>query len=250
MRTGIGVVLIAFLVTAVPNLGLCASPAHIQAHVTLSGQALGRTLANQDLLLEAWEEGAKIRADLLDSDGVPTRSAIVRKDLGKLYLIEHKGQTFQEMAYPPPPNAIDYSKIPTLSTILRFGLFKNAAVTLQETDNTRLIRNYRCTGYTMDVVEGRNKSNAAIWASTQVSADKLLGLEPEVIVRLAPQAYQRLVRDILASYTEIEGFPIEASVELGAVRLAGGSFRWELLMYDRTRAPLGAYDPPKGYAAE
>jgi len=59
MRTGIWVVFIVFLTTVVPSLGLCASPAHIQAHVTLNGQALGRTLADQDLLLEAWEEGAK-----------------------------------------------------------------------------------------------------------------------------------------------------------------------------------------------
>lgn len=250
MRLSIAGAFGVFLAFFVPGLASSAPLAHIQARVVLEGQALGRSLANQEIILEAWEDGSKIRADLLNSEGAPTRSAIVRKDLGKLYLVEHKGQTFQEMAYPPPPNAIDYAKIPTLSTILRFGLFKNATVTLQKTGNTRLIRNYRCTGYTMEVAEGRNKANAEIWASTQVSADKLFGLEPAVIVSLAPKDYQGLVRQALEAYTKIEGFPVKASMKASATRLAEGSLDWELISYDRTKAPLGAYDPPKGYAVK
>jgi hypothetical protein len=224
--------------------------AHIRAQLSIKGQALGRTLADQQLLLEAWEDGAKIRADLLDAKGIPTRSAIVRKDLGRLYLIEHKDQSYQERPYPPPPGLIDYGQIPVLSVLIRMVLFKNGNVSLQESGNTRLIKNYRCTGYRLEVVEGRNTLSAEIWASPQIDADKLLGLEPAAIVSLAPQAYQRLVRDVLAAYSEIEGFPVEAGVQASATQFAGGSFRWELLSYDRTKAPLGAYEPPANYAFE
>ena len=250
MRLSIAGAFGVFLAFFVPGLASSAPLAHIQARVVLEGQALGRSLANQEIFLGAWEDGSKIRADLLNPEGAPTRSAIVRKDLGKLYLIEHKDQAYQEMAYPPPPDVIDYGKIPVLSTLLRFGLFKKATVTLQEVSGTQLIKNYRCSGYKMDIAEGRNKINAEIWANTQITADKLFGLEPAVIVSLAPKDYQGLVRQVLEVYTKIEGFPVEASMKASATRLAGGSLGWELISYDRTKAPLGAYDPPKGYAVK
>lgn len=243
-------VLAVFLTMVLVKPVLSVPLAHIQAQLSMKGQALGSTLADQQVFLEAWEDGAKIRADLLDAKGIPTRSAIVRKDLGRLYLIEHEDQGYQERPYPPPSGLIDYGQIPVLSVLIRLGLFKNGNVRLQESGGTRLINNYRCTGYKLEVTEGRNTLSAEIWASPQINADKLFGLESAVIVSLAPQAYQRLVRDVLASYTDIEGFPLEADVKASATRLAGGSFSWELLYYDRTKAPLGAYEPPANYLSK
>ena len=233
-----------------PGLASSAPLAHIQARIVLEGQALGRSLANQEVHLEAWEEGSRIRADLLNAEGAQTRSAIVRKDLGKLFLITHKDQTYREMAYPPPSDAIDYGKIPVLSTLLRFGPFKKADVTLQEMSGTQRINNYRCSGYTMDIGERGNKIHSEIWASTQIDADKLFGLEPQVIVNLAPKEYQGLVRRTLEAYETIGGFPVKADMKASVVRLAEGSLEWELLSYDRTKAPLGAYEQPKGYVLE
>lgn len=239
-----------FLILSSSTLARSAPLAHIQGLIALEGKALGRSLAHQELIMEAWEEGSKARADLLDPEGVPTRSAIVRKDLGRIYLIEHKDRSYREIPYPFPPDLIDYGKIPVLSALIRLGVFKNASVKTQELKGTRLIANYRCSGTRIDVADRAGRIEAEIWASPQIDADKLFGLEPSGIVQLAPEPYRGLVRKVLEAYTEIEGFPVEADVQANAARIANGSFHWELIGYDRTKAPVGSYDTPKNYAFE
>lgn len=196
---------------------------------------MGRKVPAQDSNEVTWIGKQRLRHEEGD------RVTIVRADLKKMYVLDAKAKTYSTLDLP-----IDLKKyLPAEAAPMMESMFSNMKVTVTPTTETKKIKDWNTTKYTVTMAMPMGSSTQEVWATKDITFDaagyqELMGSMMSLMPGGAAMA---------AEWKKVEGFPV---LTLTSHPLMGAEMKSkeELTAVEQKDAPEGTFDVPKDFKEE
>ncbi len=163
---------------------------------------------------------------------------IVRADLKKLYLVDTAAKTYSTLDLP-----IDMKKyIPAEAAPMMESMFSNIKVTVTPSTETKKIRDWNATKFTVTMSMPMGSSTQEVWATKDIAVDSANYCElAGSMMSMMPGGSA-----IAAEWKKVEGFPV---LTMMSTPMMGSEMKSkeELTAVEHKDAPEGAFDVPKGF---
>lgn len=164
------------------------------------------------------------------------QSVIINLNDKKMYMINHQNKSYVEMDLP-----LDISQYfpPQFSQMM-----SNITVKVNPTGESEKIRDWKCTGYDVEMNIMMMTTKQKIWASTDVPFDWKMYSE-KMLPKLI-QSTMMLGEDSAEEFMKIKGFQIktESTMNMMGTDVKSTS---EVVEITKKNAPAGTFDPPSDY---
>lgn len=243
---------VALLVTAM----LLALPVLVNADVfikqvtnTEGFEMMGQKVPAHSDTSISWMAKEKARMDMGDS-----ASVIILVDKNIIYSIDHRAKTYFEMSL---DILSDISKMMTekveaegdeeeakaAKEIMEgmMGMMKISAK-VQETDETKKIRDWNCKKYQMTMNLGMATVTSDIWATEDIKVDYEIYQKMSSANMMQLPGFAEAVKEM----KKVKGFTV---LSTGNINVMGNTMATttELIDVKEKQAPAGTFDIPKGY---
>lgn len=201
-----------------------------------AAKAMGVDMPAEDKTSVTWFGKDRMRYESGDE------VTIVRTDLKKMWRIDTKAKTYQAIDMP-----FDLKKyMPEEQYKMMEQFFANVKVTLTPTQETKKIRDWNCTKYTLTIsMPMMGDMTQDMWATKDITGDRTAAMEMYVAmqsVMLGGMGGNTLATEM----KKVEGFVVLSEQTRGMGRTKFTS-KDEVTSIETKDAPEGAYDLPKDF---
>jgi len=186
------------------------------------------------------DTGTWISKEKYREDDGEKMSYIVRLDQNKIYLINHKTQSYSEAPLPINLDLIISDQAKQLMESMK------VSAKVEDTGETSKIKDWNCRKYLIEINISMMGMNLPI--KQEIWASKDLGIDLDL--------YHKFTREIMASnpmtekladeILKIKGYPVLIRVTMTMMGTEM-KFKEEVISVEKKDAPEGTYEPPKEY---
>jgi len=213
---------------------------------------MGQTQPEKDQISVFWLGENKARTD--QEDG---KSTIMLGDKKILYMLDHAKQQYAEMpmdidkmleqatseaAAEDPEKAEAMKKMPAFMKNMMKGMAGSMSAKVTETDETKMIGNWNCRKYLVDMnmMGGEMKSEA--WATEDIKIDYGFYFTAANAMLAGQPGFEKIIQEM----RKVKGVIV---LQTGTMKMMGADVTstTELLECTDKDAPAGSYDIPAGY---
>lgn len=226
--------LVLFVATAVPTFA-----ADLVVHKSMHTDAtkiMGQDVPAEDTTSVTWFGKDRMRIESGDE------ITIVRTDLKKMWRIDTKAKTYQTVDLP-----FDMKKyVPAEQYAMVEPFLAQITVTVTPTTETKKIRDWNCTKYTMSMSMPMGMTVAhEIWATKDIPVDRAVATDMMASVRSATMGGMGGA-NFATEWQKIEGFVVLDQQER-RIGTTPQKSKEEVTSVESKDAPEGHYELPKDY---